>query len=108
MMLEQIVLITVLLFGFGYPLFFVGDYQETVKSGFYRFNLGTVNVVLGVAILPLWWSGAPQTVKVATTVCFVLLLAVTAFSWRRETVNRLLLVLPALPAGAYRIPNEIA
>ena len=95
-MLSKIILLTALLFGICYPLFLLGNYRETVKSGFYRFNLGLANVVIALAVLSLWLMGADSALLVSSAAWLLVLMAVSAYLWQKDIDHRWLLLLPSL------------
>ncbi len=95
-MLTYILIITAFLFGICYPLFFVGNYEKTVKSGFYRFNLGLACFVAGVGVFGLYFLDMQRSVKTGALVWLLALFLVTAFLWRRDASKRWLLVLPTI------------
>lgn len=99
-MLTNILIITAFLFGICYPLFFVGNYEKTVKSGFYRFNLGLASFIAGIAVFGLHFLDIQQFIKTAALVWLLALFLVTAFLWRRDASQRWLLVLPTI-LGAF-------
>jgi len=99
-MLANIVTITALLFGICYPVFLLGNYAETAKSGFYRFNLGLASVIAGLVVVSLVLTEIELSMKVVAMAWLFSLLVVTAYLWRRDVRQRWFLIVPTLLGAA--------
>ncbi len=86
-MLVEIPLLSFLLFGVTYPLCFWLTFREPIKHNFHRFHLACPVVIAGMAIIGLWFVSDHAALKNAGLLWLGCALFVTAFYWKRETVN---------------------
>ena len=95
-MLVQIPLLSFLLFGVCYPLFFWLTAKDPIKHNFHRFHLGCPVVIAGMAIAGLWFLPVEQSLKNAALLWLAGALAITALFWNKETVRPLATTLISL------------
>lgn len=99
-MLAKISILTALLFGLCYPFFLLGNYRETAKSGFYRFNLGLATVIAGLGVFGMYFMEFEKTLKIGAAAWVFALFVITAYLWRKDTRKRWLLLIPTLLGAA--------
>ena len=87
MILKLIPLLTSLIFAAVYPLCFWIHCDDPLKNNFHRFHIGLPTVVGGISVMALYSLKASSEILLFGTVWMVSLLAVTFFSWKKETVN---------------------
>lgn len=87
-MLVKIPLLSFLLFGVTYPLFFWLTAKDPIKHNFHRFHLACPVVIGGLAIVGLWLLPVPQELRQWAGLWLLAALFTTAIFWNKETVHR--------------------
>ena len=95
-MLVEIPLLSFLLFGACYPLFFWLSAKDPLKNNFHRFHLGCPVFIAGLAIAGLWLMPVGQGLKNAALLWLMAALTVTWIFWNKETVRPLATTLISL------------
>lgn len=87
-MLIKIPLLSFLVFGFTYPLFFWLTAKNPIKHYFHRFHLACPVLIAGLAIVSLWFLPVPQGIRNAAAAWLCCALVMTAIFWHKEDINR--------------------
>ena len=95
-MLIQIPLLSFLMFGACYPLFFWLTAKDPIKHNFHRFHLGCPVFVGGMAVAGLWLMPVEQSLKNAAALWVLGFLAIAGLFWNKEGVQPLAVTLVSL------------
>ena len=86
-MLVKIPLLSFLIFGMTYPLFFWVSAKDPIKHNFHRFHLACPVVMAGLAIFGLWLLPTDQSLRYFATTWLVVALFVTGLFWKKPGVH---------------------
>ncbi len=96
-MLLKIPLLTGLLFAAIYPLSFWISHRNPLTNNFHKFHLGLPNFIGGVVVVALvFMHGIPLYIKIFTVIWKILLLAISNYYWKKETVNNFFITIPCV------------
>jgi len=95
-MLTKITILTCFIFAVMYPLCFWVSFKDPLKNKFHKFNLGLPNVIGGVVLVVILFSGLPNYIKIATAVWKITLLSVSRFYWKKEYPSPFILTVPCV------------
>ncbi len=93
-MLFKISLLTAYLFAVIYPLCFFIHVQNPIKHNFHKFHIGLPNVIGGLVLIVILFSNLPTPIKIYVLVWKLSLLAISCYSWKKETPNPILFLIP--------------
>ncbi len=88
-MLVKILILSFLIFGVTYPLFFWLSHKNPIKHNFHRFHLACPIVVAGLAILGLWLFPFDGLLRGAALLWLLAALIITALFWNKQGVHLL-------------------
>ena len=86
-MLIKIPLLSFLLFGMTYPLFFWLTAKDPIKHNFHRFHLACPVIMAGLAIIGLYYLPVPVILRHAGLVWLACAFLTTAIFWNKDGVN---------------------
>ncbi len=86
-MLVKIPLLSFLIFGVTYPLFFWVSYRDPIKHNFHRFHLACPVIMAGLSILSLWLIPVNPHLRIQGLVWLLAALALTCFFWNKDNVH---------------------
>lgn len=95
-MIVPITVLTSLIFSVIYPLCFWIHFRDPLKNNFHKFHIGLPNVVGGITLVFLLLMNIPLDLKVLAVFWKMVFLAVSQYSWRKESPNPFLLTVPSV------------
>jgi len=98
-MFVKISILIALAFAAVYPLYFWIPLHDPFKKKFRKHNIALPNIVGGSVLVAVWVLNIPLFLKIVVTLWKVSLLSVSSYSWKKESPDARLMMLPCFFGG---------